>query len=547
MILLNGTAWYVTKNLAIALSYIRYPDRDRVVWIDALAINQANIPERNAQVIQIPTIYSRASSTLVWLGPIQGISDDMNDRIGRLFSLAQDYFARQGGTTEIKQFCKYFEDMDLDVRINIGFALQEVLLLPYFRRIWVVQEIMYSNGAILIYLTSWIPYSKFAGFLSTMIEFVDCNFQNNWETLAARMDFRSLRQLKSLPAYKGAAEILLPACGSAHRGQYLTLTDWIEHGYSKSSTDPKDRIFGYHGCFPPETRKLITVDYSRKLQEVLTQITPLLFKEAKTLDVMFKCRDAVGCSLEAPSWVLVPRSFGNRAAIQVFQSTIEIPLSHKGKWRAAGSLQLNFNLLDLGKTLHTKGKTAFIVKLVAPPMIPVQVAGETKMEELIAKSHRRETSMILNNFRKLWQIFQPRDSARILAFIHAFHLDTPTETTVLCLLLWIIDAMPAGELHIPPVVQYTIEHSGRSMFSCFDVKIQSTTNDEHVMYGLGPSDLARGDKVCVLQGCSVPVILRPVDDHHILIGEAKVPGIMNGEAVKGIEEGEEEPEDFFIK
>ncbi|KAF2195059.1 hypothetical protein K469DRAFT_517853, partial [Zopfia rhizophila CBS 207.26] len=68
-ILLNGTAWYVTKNLAVALSYIRHSDRDRVVWIDALAINQADVPERNAQVIRIPTIYSRASSTLVWLGP----------------------------------------------------------------------------------------------------------------------------------------------------------------------------------------------------------------------------------------------------------------------------------------------------------------------------------------------------------------------------------------------------------------------------------------------------------------------------------------------
>ena len=189
MILLNGTAWYVTKNLAIALSYIRYPNRDRVVWIDALAINQANIPERNAQVIQMPTIYSRASSTLVWLGPTQCISDDINDRIGRLFSLAQDYFARQVETTEIKHFCKYFEDMDLDVRINIGLALQDVLLLPYFRRVWVVQEIMYSNDAILMYLKSWIPCSKFVGFVSTMIEFVDRKFQNNWETVAARVDF----------------------------------------------------------------------------------------------------------------------------------------------------------------------------------------------------------------------------------------------------------------------------------------------------------------------------------------------------------------------
>jgi hypothetical protein len=99
---------------------------------------------------------------------------------------------------------------------------------------------------------------------------------------------------------------------------------------------------------------------------------------------------------------------------------------------------------------------------------------------------------------------------------------------------WIANIMPVSELRIAPASQYSIEHSGRSMFSCFDVNNDSSAEDEHLMYGLGPSDLAPRDKVCVFQGCFVPGILRPVDDHHILIGEA-----MDGEAVKRIEEGHE--------
>jgi hypothetical protein len=148
-------------------------------------------------------------------------------------------------------------------------------------------------------------------------DFVYQKYQNNWETLALGMDCLSLGRLESLPVWKGAAEVMLPVCGSAHRGQYLTLTDWVEHGYSKSSTDPKDRI-------------------------VLTKIMPLLFKETKTLDVMFKCRHAVGRTLEAMSWVLIPRGFGREAAIQGVPSTIEITLTQIGKWRAAGSLQVIF-------------------------------------------------------------------------------------------------------------------------------------------------------------------------------------------------------------
>jgi hypothetical protein len=92
------------------------------------------------------------------------------------------------------------------------------------------------------------------------------------------------------------------------------------------------------------------------------------------------------------------------------------------------------------------------------------------------------------------------------------------------------------------------EHCGRSMFSCFHINGRNSANEEDdVTYGLGPSNLVPGDKVCVLQGCSVPVILRQIEDHHILIGEAKVPEIMYGEAVKGIEQGDEQAEDFFIK
>lgn len=41
----------------------------RVVWIDALYINQANIPEWNSQVRIIDKVYSGAERVLCWVGP----------------------------------------------------------------------------------------------------------------------------------------------------------------------------------------------------------------------------------------------------------------------------------------------------------------------------------------------------------------------------------------------------------------------------------------------------------------------------------------------
>jgi hypothetical protein len=40
----------VTQNLAKALPYLRYKDRPRMLWIDAICINQEDLVERSSQV-----------------------------------------------------------------------------------------------------------------------------------------------------------------------------------------------------------------------------------------------------------------------------------------------------------------------------------------------------------------------------------------------------------------------------------------------------------------------------------------------------------------
>src|SRR4051794_38739048 len=51
----------VTRNLFIALKYLRFPDRERVLWVDALCINQKDVSERNEQVRLMGEVYGRAS------------------------------------------------------------------------------------------------------------------------------------------------------------------------------------------------------------------------------------------------------------------------------------------------------------------------------------------------------------------------------------------------------------------------------------------------------------------------------------------------------
>lgn len=68
-ITVQGIAHSITVNLDMALRALRRPRKSRVIWVDALCINQDNVEEKNTQVPLMSNIYSTAIDVIVWLGP----------------------------------------------------------------------------------------------------------------------------------------------------------------------------------------------------------------------------------------------------------------------------------------------------------------------------------------------------------------------------------------------------------------------------------------------------------------------------------------------
>jgi len=64
--------------------------------------------------------------------------------------------------------------------------------------------------------------------------------------------------------------------------------------------------------------------------------------------------------------------------------------------------------------------------------------------------------------------------------------------------------------------------------------------------GLGTESLCSSDIIVVLLGCDVPVILRKVEDHYVLIGECFVLGLMDGEAMEMLDQREVNLQTFEI-
>lgn len=67
----NGCRVDVTKKCLEALRHLRYPNRERVLWIDAICIDQSSIPEKNVHVALMGDVYRFAERTVVWIGTVE--------------------------------------------------------------------------------------------------------------------------------------------------------------------------------------------------------------------------------------------------------------------------------------------------------------------------------------------------------------------------------------------------------------------------------------------------------------------------------------------
>lgn len=106
----------ITTNLYAALLRLRDRSLERIIWIDAICINQKNLEEQGQQVQLMAMIYSKAHRVLVWLGET---ADDVE---GALESI-------QGAANE-----ESTEYLNKNVNQKL---ISKLLLRPWFQRIWV--------------------------------------------------------------------------------------------------------------------------------------------------------------------------------------------------------------------------------------------------------------------------------------------------------------------------------------------------------------------------------------------------------------------------
>lgn len=91
----------ITQNLDCALRHLRHRYEERILWVDAICINQGSINEKNEQVGLMQDIYQLAVTVLVWLGPSTNDSDLAMKKIEEW----------DHGYWQTYEFCRLFLDL----------------------------------------------------------------------------------------------------------------------------------------------------------------------------------------------------------------------------------------------------------------------------------------------------------------------------------------------------------------------------------------------------------------------------------------------------
>ncbi|KAF9891424.1 hypothetical protein FE257_004280 [Aspergillus nanangensis] len=269
----------IGENLANALRHLRYGDKPRTLWVDAICINQADVSEKEGQVKRISTIFKEADQVVVWLGLASSDSSEAIealDYIGKQVVITTDKWTFTSPEAVEIEWC--YSNFVIPYAIEIWQAINSLLHRAWFNRVWVVQEIQLSTTAVLQCGFDVVSWTHFRRALVLLF-----NKQ-------AACPGLSRQRVHFLQRLVDTVHAITPIYQTFH------LTD------GRDCMDPRDLIYGVLGLFPQDFRVKVNPQYSLSVGGVYTSFVRSHIQHVHRLELLRDCQ-LDGRTLDAPTWV----------------------------------------------------------------------------------------------------------------------------------------------------------------------------------------------------------------------------------------------------
>jgi hypothetical protein len=349
---LGGHSIEITTNLDSALRAIckRRVQIDREgrrkeikLWVDALCINQDDNLEKSQQVRNMRQIYSRAEEVIAWVGTANSPSsitplDFLN--------IAMQYKAGDDMAT--------FSARPDDTMQALYASVDKFFAQPYWRRVWVIQEITVALNVQFFYVD-------------------DSDIELSWKDVSILLTtLQSLLSIMDAPcqAFKSALHLLEFRKRFFIDRDPIRLQDALWSSKDTLATDPRDKIFALLGICHDWATFVPVPNYKQSLGSIIAEMSKAMMVWHNSLDLIcLKGHQSLEKQIEGlPTWAPnLPNFWFGGTTIQERNILLD---------RSTGSsnplLGGSNNVL-----IKVTGSVIGIVSEIAPSMLPYHRGQET--------------------------------------------------------------------------------------------------------------------------------------------------------------------------
>ena len=519
---LDEVQWEVTTNLEAGLRHLRGNVNEKVLWIDAICIDQGSNDEKNYQVPLMKTIYTNASIVRVWLGE----STEGSDEAMRILNVLG-----HGNPPRLANVRIDGRALDMG---DVG-NLRDLLTRSWWRRIRVQQEFVLASRLAMHCGSQCLNHETLSKFVVDIFEIIsgwdyspydDTVLQEMWKGFSNLVYFLSMRRTHDHFTHTER----LPG-DVQYRMSYFLQSLCMGRDYG--CANPRDSIYGLLGLAPSDLASIVDPDYNLSIAEVFQHMAVLCILYMNSLILFSATEFRQKDQRLTPTWVPDWRQRAGAGTGRVYSSE-GVAIASRRLFNACGQRNLRFELgPDSVVTLsgiildHVEAMTA-------------AATGEDKFDgrRRIERDWRRFFDYHTQGTLKLFYLGSESPESpywRLLTY------DLGRTTTG-----WRRCKIEDREKYTnwASVEDVAANENARNFareVHVDGVRLFFTANG---FVGIGPAAMEPGDSITILSGGPLPYVLRPVPEAACLntfelVGSCYVHGVMDGQVVHGL--GKDEP------
>ncbi|KAK5263915.1 hypothetical protein LTR96_010633 [Exophiala xenobiotica] len=558
----DGRTLSIGPNLACALERLRHGTQSRLLWVDAVCINQWDNNEKSHQVRQMGNVYGSAKRVLIWVG--EDSRDEASQCLATIhntITTLTDLASRYGGVEKMPPIA--LDSEIINSSPETWAMVRRLMESEWFERVWVLQEVGLARSALLLYGQASINWSYLVELMLFVALRADVGavignvksgmfwdvFEDIWRSFGNPVSWRN-----ELPLTKSMN----------HPNSSSRFIDILNDGRQYKATNQRDRVYAFlgHPSVSSGSRNqavALISDYDKSVDDVYFDAARYILQTDPFPWTILACVDHISnspsLSGQRPSWV--PR--------------------WDEEWRIywLGYPEMFYRAGGLLPRKFQAEASASMLTLSLPGILLDEIVwySQAFRDEDLKLPSQKDNAPLQAVWRGLEEFnhdstvygrgSEARELAYSLAIVAGRNTDDGPAHADLLLHQSIYQAyknMISHETATTGIKPASNEDGGRNMERDVLTYMANQRRALHNRcifltskgyYGIGHKTLQVGDICCVFEGANVPFVLRrlsrPSDtesevgspsNRYLLVGESYIQGTMEGEILEMADRGD---------